>query len=726
MADKVDEIQKTSKVTPSSPSNAKISSPKKNAKTLSPPNSERPPGFHSNVIKLMSEDVQTVINKKLLPNEDIMDSFNVMLPLGFLPQWKVIFLCVITGGLALFYFAYRAFLRFLYRRKWITPKLVGFRSAIMVVTSFGRVMVWEVEATQRKDGNMVSYSRTNHIQNIVKGIIDCIKAVTNGYKLIGLVNTCAPPMSYDVTTLFAVYHLRDLRQLSLLSQASNPCGIWYCCPNFTCQVAMCFTGSTESDLSGEFSNLGAGICSVGNWTETINQLLNGSSEENDASSNQGFLTAKPSVIYLEIETSKADSVHSSSSTTVLNELADFANQILAHNKTIGPVFKGDPVDDGIMSDTTDNVIVSDAGKVKIPRDYFPLLVGEQILAVHGQIFRPKFYEWILTLLTIGIYYFFFISPKKRNRTAFIITTHRISEIIIDQRSGRVPTTFDDFTLAVRNFFPRRVLQHGFISRSKNRVSGGVVCDFGAIQMTFDMYGRRDSFDAFLKFYKFFRAGCDNYPLYDVQKPDNVVQLTNVERQVIELTKGEYLVGRCQGTNKWRPLLFPLGICCNAYVCPGVCYPWPAWLLCCTLRPKRQVSSIIVTNKAVYMMSAITNYTCNFFSVKDSFVLSYAPLADFTGVKTKVSSKGKEWCARRCWQNICCCDICKAAYPISKSTWEVTGSVANGTYINVGGGPKAFAPTDEFDSFDIVAARVQKAIWDATPLRSHDMSDGMPV
>ena len=147
-------------------------------------------------------------------------------------------------------------------------------------------------------------------------------------------DTCAPPITYDVTTLFAVYHLRDLRQLSLLSQASAPCGICCCCPYFTCQVAMCFTGSTESDLTGDFSDMGAGIRTVDDWTSTVNDLLNGASEENDASDGGNLTSKKASVIYVEIETIDQNVKMGDISPPIMPD-SDF-NMSMTTNTTISP------------------------------------------------------------------------------------------------------------------------------------------------------------------------------------------------------------------------------------------------------------------------------------------------------------------------------------------------------------------------------------------------------
>lgn len=485
-----------------------------------------------------------------------------------------------TFGLALFYFAYRAFVRWLIRRKWIHPQLVGFKRSVMVVTSYGRVLVWSVEAEQRKDGDMVKYNKNPYawgtdVKTWAKAAVDCFKLCTMNYRLINMVNTCAPPMSYKMTTLMAVYHLRDLRQLSVLSAATSPCGVCCCCPIFTSQIAMCFTGATDEDVAYDFSDLGVGIESVTGWTSTINSILNGDSDDhNGEEKGTGILQSvtKPDVIYIDVTTNKNDKVHENAGATIVKELSDLATQILAHNKTLGIVFNGENIDDSIIVAEPNATIVHNDGQVTIPASYFPLLEGERILQVHGQIYRPKFMQWILALLTLGFWYFYAIRPKRYNRTAFIVTTHRIAEIIISQREGCVPSHGANYAYGARSFFPRRVKQAGYIARSKNRVTGGIMTDFGPIQMTFDMFGRRDVFHQFLKFFGFFQTASGDTPLYQMKEPETEVNLTGVEKSVIQLSPGEFVVGRFQGTNKWRPLPF-LEKCCNTDVCCYPCYPW---------------------------------------------------------------------------------------------------------------------------------------------------------
>jgi len=193
---------------------------------------------------------------------------------------------------------------------------------------------------------------------------------------------------------------------------------------------------------------------------------------------------------------------------------------------------------------------------------------------------------------------------------------------------------------------------------------------------------------------------------------NTVDVTGLEKTIIHLQEGEYVIGRYQGENVWRP--FPgCEMLCNTKNCCYPLYPFLPWLLTCSLRPKRNVASIVLTNKSVYFLSSVTNYTCTYCSLSDNFNMAYAPLSDFLGVSTQIDTFGKEWCARRIWQLICCCDAVKAILPTYIQDYSTEATVSTGVYLSIDGhaiGPTR--PRKEMDELDMIVAQAQKAIWDA--------------
>ena len=71
---------------------------------------ELDPGISANVADYC-ETPTSFINKVLLPDEKVVQEFNVKFPSQFLPLWQIILLCVCTCGLYGFVLLYRAILR---------------------------------------------------------------------------------------------------------------------------------------------------------------------------------------------------------------------------------------------------------------------------------------------------------------------------------------------------------------------------------------------------------------------------------------------------------------------------------------------------------------------------------------------------------------------------------------------------------------------------------------
>jgi hypothetical protein len=82
---------------------------------------EQPAGLLQNVSDL-SETPDRAIKRILLPNEVILADFDCYYPFKMLPMWKIIFLCVVTGGLFAFVLLYRSIARWCYRSGCCTPK----------------------------------------------------------------------------------------------------------------------------------------------------------------------------------------------------------------------------------------------------------------------------------------------------------------------------------------------------------------------------------------------------------------------------------------------------------------------------------------------------------------------------------------------------------------------------------------------------------------------------
>ena len=68
------------------------------------------PGITANVADYC-ETPTSFMNRVLLPNETVVQEFNVKFPSQFMPLWRIILLCVVTFGTYGFVLLYRAVLR---------------------------------------------------------------------------------------------------------------------------------------------------------------------------------------------------------------------------------------------------------------------------------------------------------------------------------------------------------------------------------------------------------------------------------------------------------------------------------------------------------------------------------------------------------------------------------------------------------------------------------------
>jgi hypothetical protein len=66
-----------------------------------------------------------------------------------------------------------------------------------------------------------------------------------------------------------------------------------------------------------------------------------------------------------------------------------------------------------FSDKTAGVrMVYDDGKITLPKEWFPLLPQEYVVATTGQTYTMTKMEWIRAILSLGLYYFFHIRKRK--------------------------------------------------------------------------------------------------------------------------------------------------------------------------------------------------------------------------------------------------------------------------------------------------------------------------
>lgn len=70
-----------------------------------------------------TEDPQQFLVRALTDGEVVLEQFDVYFPTAMIPKWKLILFITLTCGLYLIVLAYRAFLRWCYKIRCLTPKL---------------------------------------------------------------------------------------------------------------------------------------------------------------------------------------------------------------------------------------------------------------------------------------------------------------------------------------------------------------------------------------------------------------------------------------------------------------------------------------------------------------------------------------------------------------------------------------------------------------------------
>lgn len=101
-------------------------------------------------------------------------------------------------------------------------------------------------------------------------------------------------------------------------------------------------------------------------------------------------------------------------------------------------------------------MVDDDGNVTIPARWLPLSPGEEVVAAVGQYYKPTCCDKIRAVATLGLYYCRYLRSKLRERSALILTTHRVVEIMLFQSRGKIPAELGSVDVIVRSYFPKQV------------------------------------------------------------------------------------------------------------------------------------------------------------------------------------------------------------------------------------------------------------------------------
>ena len=86
---------------------------------------------------------QSFLERTLIDDEFVVETFDVKFPGQFVPVWKIVSLLIVTVGLYGFVLCFRAIQRWCYRHQCCKPTTVSFTYGKMAITSRGRGIITE-------------------------------------------------------------------------------------------------------------------------------------------------------------------------------------------------------------------------------------------------------------------------------------------------------------------------------------------------------------------------------------------------------------------------------------------------------------------------------------------------------------------------------------------------------------------------------------------------------
>jgi hypothetical protein len=259
---------------------------------------------------------------------------------------------------------------------------------------------------------------------------------------------CAAPVVYNLRSQTRVYNARNIRQLAQFYRSSAGC--LCCCMSYECGIEVSFNEfNVDQSKHGVFNIESRNTYA---FISVLRSLLGTTIGKVEAWMD---LSANDHLLYVVSGTN--DLVHNGDVHSASTTLCELQQQILEVLPVIDDVLVANPSlkqDDYSFSDELTQVnVVADSGKVTIPRKWVPLMRNEQILAVTGQMYRLGLKDWIMCVLTAGLYYCFVLHRKKYERAALILTNKRVIELALYQRTGTVPANLHNCFVRVTSFIP---------------------------------------------------------------------------------------------------------------------------------------------------------------------------------------------------------------------------------------------------------------------------------
>lgn len=633
-------------------------------------------------VKSFTETSDVALKKALLPNEVILGQFDCYFPGGVLPYWKIIWLCIVTCGFYVFVLLKRHIMRALYRMRCCDPAVVEFKKGKMAITSLGRIMCWDerVKQVQQKAGGMEKF-----ICCITLGI----SRLVGFFSRLCCGDLCSNPVKYTVSSTLRIYSASSVREITQFYK-SKAAAIW-CCFDFDAGIEISINRFNYNNPHGyglfsasRHSSFISGI--VGILTSTVSKL-EGSMGLTDGTQ-------------LNVICSNIEQLHKPCTTDeVLEELCFLKGEILK----LLPMQKDSFLfNSGIVSKSKtefpqtlkDITLVSNIvgqSNVKIPMKWVPLMQGEQILCVQGEIYVMKWRDWIKTICSFGLYYLFVLLQRKKERSALILTNKRIVELSIVHKLGEVPDSLHNVAVKSRSFFPGKVISGYISSKNKHHLSSSILCDGGHLRVSF--FNGTDGI-AFAKYMQMSSARLQMVPV-----TGNLVtsEIDPQDRERLPTLPGEQFIASFDSKKEWLPFCNSSSTCGDVFLkCVNACFqperpisnfcskdvmgqwlfPCLPWLCTCGLLPMRTSDDVLISAQSILRYKRIKNNGICGSKVCQSegnYTITWNLLDDLIGQSLYVHTEGHETCFRRLFKN---CSISKYCCPIGLSTYDLEFDVSH--------------------------------------------------
>ena len=159
--------------------------------------------------------------------------------------------------------------------------------------------------------------------------------------------------------------------------------------------------------------------------------------------------------------------------------------------------------DGVKHTTSEEMydfkIVEDTNEVILPMSYIPLYEGERVITAIGQSYKTTAGDIWKSVMTLGMYYFWTLREKQKERVANVLTNSRIIEIWYKSHEGRVPNSLANHVdIRVRSVFPGEV-SSGFVSGDgKSSITSSILSTAGQFTIVLPLTSNGAKFAEFVQ------------------------------------------------------------------------------------------------------------------------------------------------------------------------------------------------------------------------------------